>query len=148
MESLDCEQRILGGAWQAIAGCLTSEPVWGLFSVVFVRLGCASRRKIQSQIHQNLARKSGRPPSPEVTLGTINATAAVTWQGAHLSHRSHRLICIVICRLGSVQRSVLQKSETNTQVTQQSCRSVLANASSLLGRKAASTSACIIAQKS
>lgn len=152
----------LSGLMNGVAGLWAAHPRRGVAShrwLSHIRAGlgaflccpCSLRLRvasqIQSQIHQNLAWKSGRQPSPEVTLGTINATAAVTWQRAHLSHRSHRFVCIFICRLGSVQRSVLKKSKTNTQVTQQSCCSFLANTSSLLRRKAASASACIIAQK-
>lgn len=137
----------LSGLMNGVAGLWAAHPRRGVASHrwlshigaglgAFLCCPCSLRLRvasqIQSQIHQNLARKSGRQPSPEVTLGTINATAAVTWQRAHLSRRSHRFICIFICRLGSVQRSVLKKSKTNTQVTQQSCCSFLANTSSLL----------------
>lgn len=78
MESLDCEQHILGGAWQAIAGCLIRASVWA-FLCCFRSLRLLVVSQIESRIHQNLAQKWGRQPSPEVSLATINAKAAATW---------------------------------------------------------------------
>lgn len=70
----------------------------------------------------------------------------------HLSHHSRRFICIrpdADLGHGKARCSVRywRAAKTNTHGTQQSCCSFVANASSFLRRKAASTSACIIAQK-